>query len=264
MITGHTKLYGIVANPIHHIKTPQEMNRLFGEISHDGVLVPFHVLPDNLALFMDSLRGMENLGGMIVTVPHKVPILALCDRLEGDAADIGAVNVIRREADGALVGAMMDGKGFVGGLRAAGIEVAGMDICQLGAGGAGAAVAFALAEAGARRLNIVNRSEAKAQDLARRIAARYPVTQVTTGPAETTSRDMIVNTTSLGMKEGDPLPIDDTAFHDGQIVAEVIMQPEITPILALAQQKGARTHPGRPMLREQVRLMARHLGVPGA
>lgn len=263
MITGHTKLYGIVANPIHHVKTPQEVNRLFAEVGHDGVLVPFHVLPENLAGFMDSLRGMENLGGMIVTVPHKVEILALCDRVEGDAADIGAVNVIRRESDGSLVGAMLDGKGFVGGLKAAGIDVAGMDICQLGAGGAGAAIAFALAEAGAKRLNIVNRSQDKARSLAERVAAKYPGTEVTTGPADTADRDMIVNTTSLGMKVGDPLPIEDTAFRPGHVVAEVIMQPEETPILAMARGMGAQTHPGRPMLREQVRLMARHLGVPG-
>lgn len=264
MITGHTRLYGIVANPIHHIKTPQEMNSLFAAIGHDGVLVPFHVLPENLPRFIDMLRGIENLGGIIVTVPHKVPALALCDRVEGDAARIGAVNVIRREADGTLVGAMLDGHGFVGGLSAAGIEVAGMDICQIGAGGAGAAIAFALAEAGAARLTIVNRSASKARDLAARVAAQYPGTDVATGAAETARRDMIVNTTSLGMNEGDPLPIDDHDFQPGQIVAEVIMQPEITPLLARAAEKGARTHPGRPMLREQVRLMARHLHVPGA
>lgn len=68
MITGHTKLYGIVANPIAHVKTPEEVNKHFAALGHDGVLVPFHVLPENLAQFVNSLRKLENLGGLVVTV----------------------------------------------------------------------------------------------------------------------------------------------------------------------------------------------------
>ena len=137
MITGHTRVFGIVANPIAHVKTPEEMNNHFAAVGYDGVLVPFHVLPENLGRFVDGLRGVESLGGLIVTVPHKTAILSLCDRVVGDAAAIGAVNTIRRDPDGSLVGAMLDGKGFVGGLEVNGIDVAGMDACLLGAGGQG-------------------------------------------------------------------------------------------------------------------------------
>lgn len=266
MISGHTKLYGIVADPISHVKTPEEMNNHFRALGYDGVLVPFHVLSENLPQFMDSLRKIENLGGLIVTVPHKTSVLSLCDRVEGDAAAIGAVNTIRRDADGSLVGVMLDGRGFVSGLAVNGIDVAGMDACLLGAGGAGAAIAFALAEAGVAKLTIVNRSEDKARDLATRVRARYPAVQVAAGVPETASRDLIVNATSLGLRAGDPLPLDDLAFHAGQIVAEAIMEPEVTPLLAAARDKGARIHFGRPMLRQQIRLMAEHMGVraPGA
>ncbi len=266
MITGHTKLYGIVANPVAHVKTPEEMNRHFGELGYDGVLVPFHVLPENLAGFVETLRRLENFGGLIVTIPHKTAILALCDRVDGDAADIGAVNTIRRDADGSLVGAMLDGKGFVSGLDAAGIDVTGMDACLLGAGGAGAAIAFALAEAGVARLTIVNRSVEKAQDLASRVAAKYPSVETSAGKPDTARRDLLVNATSLGLRAQDALPLDDLGFRPGQIVAEAIMEPEVTPFLAAARDKGARMHFGRPMLRQQIRLMAQHMGVaaPGA
>ncbi|KAA0969428.1 shikimate dehydrogenase [Aureimonas fodinaquatilis] len=264
MITGHTKLYGIVAHPIAHVKTPEEMNNHFASLGYDGVLVPFHVQPENLATFIDTLRRIENFGGLIVTVPHKTAILELCDSVVGDAAAIGAVNTIRRDPDGSLVGAMLDGKGFVRGLEASAIDVRGMKSCLLGAGGAASAIAFALAEAGVNSLRIVNRSAGKAEDLARRVAEHYPNVKASAGAPETASQDLVVNATSLGLRDGDPLPLEDTAFHSGQIVAEAIMEPEVTPILATAREKGALIHFGRPMLRQQIRLMAEHMGVTPA
>lgn len=260
MITGHTRIYGIVADPIHHVKTPEEMNALLSASGHDGVLIPFHVRPPELAGFMDALRGMQNFGGLIATVPHKTSMLAICDQVEGDSARIGAVNAVRRDPDGRLIGAMLDGRGFVAGLRAEGVDPADMDVCLLGAGGAGAAIAFALAEARVARLTIANRSLDKARDLARRVADTYPGTRVQAGPPDTIRHDLIVNATSLGLRADDALPLDDHAFRAGQIVAEAIMEPELTPLLALARDRGARIHFGRPMLRHQIRLMAQHLG----
>lgn len=264
MITGHTRIYAIVAHPIAHVKTPEEINNYFAEIGHDGVMVPAHVQPQDLAAYFDTIRATQNFAGLVVTVPHKSAALALVDRVVGDAAAIGAINTIRREADGSLTGAMLDGRGFVGGLELHGINVAGMDVCLLGAGGAGSAIAFAIAEAGAKRLTITNRSLEKAQELAARVQAFYPDVIVDAGAPETASRDLIINATSLGLRAGDPLPLEDLDFHAGQIVAEAIMEPELTPLLATAQAAGARIHYGRPMLRAQIRLMAEHMGASSA
>lgn len=260
MITGHTKIYGIAADPIHHVKTPQEMNRFLEAEGVDAVLVPLHVPPNQLKSALAGLFSVKNFEGLIITVPHKTAAFALCDRVEGDAGQIGAVNAIRREADGTLVGAILDGKGFIRGLQAEGISVAGMNACLLGAGGAGAAIAFALAEEGVRELTIVNRSREKSEDLAARVAARYPGVRVRAGSPETKTRDLIVNATSLGLKPDDALPLDDLDFHAGQIVSDAIMEPAETPFLARARSCGARIHPGRPMLLNQIRLMAEHLG----
>ncbi|CAM3172429.1 shikimate dehydrogenase [Paracoccus nototheniae] len=262
MITGHTRIYGIVADPIHHVKTPEEMNAHFAALGHDGVLIPFHVRPPELAPFMDAMRAVQNFAGLIATVPHKTAMLAICDEVVGDAARIGAVNAVRRDPDGRLIGAMLDGRGFVSGLQAEGVSLTGMDACLLGAGGAGAAIAFALAEAGVARLTINNRSLDKARDLARRVTDTYPGTRVDAGLPDTPRHDLIVNATSLGLRAGDGLPLDDHAFRPGQIVAEAIMEPELTPLLALAQARGVRIHFGRPMLRHQIRLMALHMGAP--
>jgi shikimate dehydrogenase len=78
-IAGRTRVYGILADPIHHVKTPEAMHALFAARDVDGVMVPFHVCPDGLRALVDGLRRMENFGGFIATVPHKSEMLDLCD-----------------------------------------------------------------------------------------------------------------------------------------------------------------------------------------
>ncbi|WP_226576091.1 shikimate dehydrogenase family protein [Acuticoccus sediminis] len=261
-VTGRTRLYGILADPIHHVKTPEVMHSVFARHGIDGVLVPMHVAPDGLARALDGLRVMQNFGGFIATVPHKPAMLGLCDAVDGDAALIGAVNCVRREADGRMVGAMLDGIGFVAGLREAGIEPAGKRILLAGAGGAASAIAFAVAEAGAAALTIANRTVAKAAALAGRVGTAYPActTAAVAEPEAVGDYDLVVNATSLGLRPDDPMPLDPAGLHAGQVVAEAIMDPAETPLLAAARARGAAVHPGLPMLRCQIELMARHMG----
>ena len=265
-ITGHTRLFGILADPIAHVKTPQVMAEVFARHGVDGVLVPMHVAPDGLRQALDGLRMMRNFGGFIATVPHKPAMLGLCDAVEGDAARIGAVNCVRRDDDGRMIGAMLDGIGFVAGLRQAGIDPGGARVLLAGAGGAASAIAFALAEAGAGALTILNRTAAKAEDLAARVAQAYPscAAEGRGDAADVGGYDIVVNATSRGLRAGDPLPLPVEALHAGQVVAEAIMDPEETPLLAAAAARGARCHPGLPMLRCQIELMARHMGAIGA
>ncbi|MCG5236253.1 shikimate dehydrogenase family protein [Xanthobacter oligotrophicus] len=266
-ITGLTRVYGILADPIHHVKTPQMLNALMAREGRDGVMVPFQVAPDDLATLVAGLKTMKSLGGFVVTVPHKTAIVDLCDAVSDSARRIGAVNTVRREADGRLIGEMLDGKGFVGGLLAAGIDPKGKSIYLAGAGGAANAIAFAFVEAGISRLTIANRTRAKAEDLAARLAEAYPAAQVDIGTPDPSGHDIVVNGTSLGLKDGDALPLDAARLAPEQIVAEVIMQPEETALLTAAKAKGCRIHFGKPMLACQLDLMADFLGMralPGA
>lgn len=261
-ITGHTRLYGILADPVAQVKTPQVMAEVFARHGVDGVLVPMQVAPDGLRQVVDGLRRMKNFGGFIATMPHKPAMLGLCDVIEGDGARIGAVNCVRREDDGRMVGAMLDGIGFVTGLRQAGIDPSVRRILLAGAGGAASAIAFALAEAGAEALTILNRTASRAEDLAARVAAAYPscATNGTGAAGDVGGYDLIANATSAGLRAGDPLPLPVEALHAGQVVAEAIMEPAETPLLAEARARGATVHPGLPMLRCQIELMARHMG----
>ncbi len=255
-ITGSTRVFGILADPIHHVKTPQAINRLFGAQGYDGVMVPLHVAPDALAITLQALRSLRNFCGCVVTVPHKVAVVALCDELTTEARQVGAVNVVRRTADGRLIGGILDGEGFVRGLRMSGIEPAGQSVYLAGAGGAASAIAFALAKAGVRRLTVANRSTDKARELVDRVVGAYPALQGLVGTDDPSGHDLVVNGTSLGLRSGDALPLDAGRLEASQLVAEIIMDPALTPLLAAAAARGCRTHPGAPMLACQVELMA--------
>ncbi len=261
-VTGRTRLYGILADPIGHVKTPQVMHALFRDRGVDGVLVPMHVAPEDLHRTIDGLRGMQNFGGFIATVPHKGAMPDLCDEITDEAARIGAVNCVRRESDGRMVGTMLDGIGFVEGLRGAGFDIAGLRVLLAGAGGAASAIAFALAGAGAERLTIANRTVDRARALADRIATQYPSLAVAAAASDEAAGayDLVVNATSLGLQPDDPMPVDPDTLGPGQIVAEVIMDPVETPLLASAGARGCHTHAGLPMLERQIELMARHMG----
>lgn len=259
-ITGRTRIYGILADPIGHVKTPEVMNALLARHGVDGVLVPFHVTPEGLGTLMAGLRRMENFGGFIATVPHKTAMLDLCDTVTPEARLIGAVNCVRRDPGGSMIGAMLDGIGFVEGLRGAGHDPAGLSVHLAGAGGAAKAIAFALADAGIARLAIANRSPDKAEALVAALAAAHPGLDVATAGPSPAGHDLVVNATSLGMRPGDPPPLDLAGLAPGQLVAEVIMDPARTPLLEAAAARGCRTHPGAPMLASQIELMARHMG----
>lgn len=251
-ISGKTALLCILADPIGQVRTPQLVNQLLSAQGEDAVMVPMHVAPAHLSTVMQSLRHTQNVRGMVITVPHKMAVLSLCDTVEDDARAIGAVNVVRREADGRLVGGMLDGLGFVRGLAALGRDVRGASVYMAGAGGAANAIAFALAQAGIERLTISNRSPARIDELAARLHRHFPATHVAHGTADPSGHDIVVNATSLGMAAGDPLPLAAERLEAGQWVADIIMEPAETPLLAQARERGCRLYGGLGMLQGQV------------
>lgn len=255
-INGRTTLVVILAHPIGHVRTPGEMNRHFAAIARDAVLVPLHVLPDDLASAVATLRRVPNLGGIVVTVPHKERIAALCDRLTEAATLVGAVNVIRRERDGTLTGGQFDGEGFVAGLGAAGHEVRGRRVWMAGAGGAAAGIGYAMLRHGVAHLTIHNRTASRAEALLARLRAAMPAGAVAVGGADPAGHDIVVNATSLGLEPDDPLPVDAARLAPGMLAAEVVMQPDRTAFLEAAAARGCATHPGLPMLLEQIPILA--------
>lgn len=258
-ITGRTRLYAILGDPVAPVRTPERLNALFAERGVDAVLVPVQIPKGGLEAVWPALRLVANLGGVVVTMPHKGEAARLCDALEPAARLVGAANVVRREPDGRLVGTNLDGVGFVAGLRAAGHEPAGRRVLLVGAGGAGSAIALALAGAGIARLTIANRTAAKAERLADIVRSQRPDLATNVGPAVGGDADLVVNATSLGMRPDDPLPLDPATLTPGAVVADVVMTP--SALLAAAAARGCVPHAGAPMLDGQVQAMAAFFGV---
>ena len=258
-ITGSTKIYGLVGDPLKSAKSPALMNKIFAERLSDSVCIPFEVSADRLDEFVKGARSIHNLAGVLVTMPHKQRMIGIVDELHPTARQIGAVNVIRCETDGRWVGAVFDGLGFVLGLQREGVSLADKSVLLIGAGGAGRAIAFAVASAGARSLAISDVTPSRAEDLARSVEmeARY---SPSSGQVDPAGYDIVINATPLGMNPDDPMPADASKLDPGTVVVDIITRPEPTPFLLGAQSRGCSTLDGGPMHMGQALLALQFLG----
>lgn len=264
MITGTTRLYAIIGDPITHVRTPMSFNAYFAEHGIDAVCLPFHIARDDLARGWRALSALINLDGFIITAPHKQEAARLCDTLVDDGRYVGVVNTVRREPDGRYCGTLLDGRGFVAGLKSKGHDPAGGRIYIAGAGGAGTALAFALAASGASAITIHNRTRSKAADLVERVRRAYSAVDVNLGSSDASGHDIAVNATSLGLEPDDPLSFDLTTVPSHALVAEVVMMPKMTPLLRAAEARGHRIHYGTLMLEGQLNQMMDFFGLGAA
>jgi shikimate dehydrogenase len=246
--SGKSHLWAILAHPVAHVRAPEFMNPLIEREGRDAFLVPFHVLPEDLGALVPELVRIRNLKGFIVTIPHKPAMARLCHELGPNGRLTGTVNTVRIEEGGRLIGEMFDGLGLVLACRAHGIEPRGRSVVLLGAGGAGRAIAFALAEAGAVRLIIANRTPEKAESLAREVRDAFPGCSAAAGPADARGQEIVIQATSLGLKPDDPPPMDPATLS-----SEV----------QVARERGLRTViGGRPMIEHQAKAQIEFLGPP--
>lgn len=260
-ITGRTSLLAIIGDPIAQARSLMMINSALAARGRaaDAVMVPMHVPPTGLAAAVTGLRALKNFRGAIITMPHKAAIVPLLDEVTPEARQVEACNVVRVDADGRLVGSIFDGEGFVAGLEAAGHSIQGKRCLLIGAGGAAAAIAFALGKYEASKLVVQNRTQAKADELVSKVKRAWPAISVsTTGVAA--DHDFIINATSLGMKPGDELPIDSQYLKPPAVAVEIIAAPEVTAFLSAAAGNGCQTHPGRPMIAAQIDLMLDFFG----
>lgn len=262
-IDGGTRVFGVIANPVMHVRAPMVFNPIFAARGLPHVMVPIDAPPDQLETVIAGLRAMPNFGGLAVTIPHKLPLAALCDQLSTAAALTGAVNAVRFDPDGTLHGENFDGAGFVAGCRANGFEVSGRDVLLVGAGGAARAIAAALADAGVASLAVANRSHEKAESLVDALSAKTGFTKgraMALAACDGSGFDMIINSTSLGLRADDGLPLALEGVSENTVIADIIMVPAETAWLAAAKARGLQVHYGRHMLDCQIELIGKFIG----
>jgi shikimate dehydrogenase len=250
VISGATRLAAVIGWPVRHSLSPAILNAAFAAAGADWAFVALEVPPGQGAAAVEAMRTL-GLGGLSVTMPHKAAAHDAVDEATAVAADLGAVNCVFRRDD-RLVGDNTDGAGFLDALaHDPGLDVAGLRCVVVGAGGAGRAVIRALGAAGAAEVVVVNRSPEPA---ARAAPLAGPAGRVGTA-ADVAAADLVVNATPLGMDithgGADPLPVDEDFLHEGQVVADLVYHPAVTPLLRVARARGTVAVGGLGMLVHQ-------------
>jgi shikimate dehydrogenase len=157
----------------------------------NAVLVPAQVPVERFDKVIPALMALGNLDGLLVTVPFKARMLPFASRLGAAAECIGAVNALRREADGSWTGDMFDGEGFVRGIERKGERIRGRRVLMFGAGGAGSAIACALAGAGVESIGIVDPDAGRVEALAEALRNAFPDCDVAAAPSKAADVDHV-------------------------------------------------------------------------
>jgi shikimate dehydrogenase len=252
MISGTTKLIAHLGYPTQSFKAPMIYNPYFEKHGIDAIVVPMGSKPEEYPQFLKLLFKLSNIHGALVTMPHKVPTVTLLDEASISVKVAGACNAIRAGSDGRLIGDMFDGEGFVRGVLRKGRILKGAKVLVAGCGGVGSAISASLAKAGVAELAIFDAFAPMMNGLGDRLRSAYPNLKVKVGSIDPDGYDVVVNATPLGMKEGDPLPMDVTRIAPSTFVGEVVMKQEITPFLAAVRARGCEFQIGTDMLFEQI------------
>lgn len=253
-ITGRTKVLCIIGCPVEHSLSPLMQTAALAAARLDYTYVPFAVMPEDLAEAVAGLRAL-NVAGFNVTIPHKSSIIPLLDDVSPDAALIGAVNTVKREGR-RLVGYNTDATGFLTSLtRDLGFEPRGANVLVIGAGGAARAGVAALGSAGAASVIIANRNADRADLLVQRVRPHYPGTIFSSVPVDALSNphtlgpiDLLVNTTSVGMKGTSFAGLDLSGWGNSLCIYDMVYAPAETALLAQAAGLGLKRANGIGML----------------
>ena len=252
----------IVGWPVEHSRSPALHGFWLKQHRIDGHYGRLPVEPHRAALeeLVAFLRRTPNARGCNLTLPHKIEIMPLLDRIDPLAIHIGAVNTVIKQPDGSLEGRNSDGFGFLEALKAGAPDwrADAGPVVVLGAGGAARAVVATLAAAGVPELRLVNRTQATAIDLGvaftPRDGRRIAIERWAERDATLKDATLLVNTTSLGMKGQPPLELDLAQLPGTAIVNDIVYVPLETGLLAAAGARGNRCIDGLNMLLHQGRV----------
>jgi shikimate dehydrogenase len=269
-ITAATRICAVYGHPIKHSASPAMQNAGITALGLNWRYVAFDVHPDNLREAIAGAKAMRFIG-LNLTVPHKLLAVKMVDVIDESAKPWGAINTIRfegRSGEGwtplaelpadveteiRSVGFNTDADAIVRSIdEDLGVKLAGARVLLLGAGGAGRAAALRLAREGAI-LKLQNRTRAKAEEIRAAIKNDFNGVDVEVVERELLQKDpiemdLILNATSLGLKSGDALPIEEGQLRNAKAVYDMIYQPAETPLLKAAQAAGCKTANGLGML----------------
>ncbi|MBU6436441.1 MAG: shikimate dehydrogenase [Betaproteobacteria bacterium] len=250
-ITGKTRVFFVLANPVAQVRAPELFNHVFARFGVNATLVPVQVPADCLVNFVRSSLASPNVGGLLLSIPYKGAVLDLLDECDTAGRIAGAVNAVRRAADGRLQGALFDGVGFMGCLAQYGIACRDKRVLIIGAGGAASAIAVALAEGGAAEVAHFDPVPGKAAALANRLAS-FGISQARAAmSSDAEGYELIINASPLGLDSSDAMPVCVEHIQQGAAVVDILMKNQPTPLVRRARERGLTAVPGFEMLIQQ-------------
>lgn len=254
------RLFAIIGHPVGQARSPAVFNDRFRRAGIDATMIAMDLPPDDFAEALAGLRRIANLGGLIVTIPHKQRAAQIADMVSERVARTGAANILRPGADGPWEAELFDGVGLVSGLARHNHHVSGRHVAVVGSGGAGRAIAEALLQQGAA-VDLSDIDEKSAHQAVDRLSgdAPAPIGIAPPGPRH----DIVVNATPVGMGADRRLPFSLDRLRAGAVVAEAVMVPPVTTLLREAEARGHPIVPGRCMLDGQIGPIWRFLGMGG-
>ena len=253
-LSGTTRLFPIIGDPIKYVESPRRLTRTFEERGYNGICVPMQVPGPDLDTVMAGLTASLNVDGILVTMPHKFTAFTHCATSSERAKMLGVVSVIRRNLDGTWHGDMLDGVAFVKAQKDHGAQPEGARALLVGAGGAGSAIAIELLQAGVLELVIHDADESRVATLLD-LLSDLGEGRVSAGPPDPTGCDLVCNASPMGMEDDDPLPVDAALLSSSMFVGDVIAGHGVTPFLQAAQAAGCKTANGDHMVEAALDLM---------
>lgn len=263
---GHLKpaKLAVIGHPIAHSASPQMHQPALDAAGIDARYIRLDIEPSQVG---EAFKRMRAIGfvGCNVTVPHKLEAMECCEA-HPEARALGAVNTVRFDEDLSR-GFNTDGPGFMNAIADDfGVPLGSLKVAIIGAGGgAGQAIATQCAMLGVHKLVVVNRSHGKLGKLVERLRFHGPETEIIALSFDDIvlsehclSCDLIVNTSSVGLKTGDPSILPTSCLKKEHLVYDTIYQPPVTPLLAVANELGCRTSNGLSMLVHQGSLAFQH------
>lgn len=252
-VSGRTRLYGIVGHPIAQVRSPEFVTHEFVARSIDAILLPIHLVPERFEELLPAILAIENLDGLIVTVPYKARAARFMQTLGPQAQITGTVSVMSKR-NGRWHGEMFDGLGCVSALRRRGVTIVGSRIALLGAGGAGSAIGVALGFEKPRSLWITDPDVTRASASVIQIGHAFPDLDVaiTSAPLNLDQIDILINASPIGMLDvnASPLPVEQLPSH--LAVMDIVMKPDETRLLRMAIASGCKVVYGRELLGTQL------------
>ena len=267
-INGSTDVYLILGDPVEQVRAPESFNLIFAAQGLNAVLVPVHVPAAAVKDFVRAAFSARNIKGLFLTIPHKSLVMDMLDDCSELGRLAGAVNAVRCDANGRLVGALFDGEGLVDSLNGFNIRYTGQRVLLLGAGGGAAAIAASLVSPASRvskgaagEVALYDPTPGKAQALADRLGSAGSVRVYAVDSPDPAGFDLVVNASPLGLQLSDPMPCDVSRMAPHAALVDILMKNQPSPVVRAARGRGLVAHPGFEMMIRQAPLYLDFFGL---